>query len=293
VQRRRSLTILASTTTAVVLAAAPASAQLGGVVDTVTGAVDDLADELGLAQDSNGCFIDLTEEEREQLLAIDGDLCTRLKETTQPVDEATKQATDTAKATTEKATEPVKETAPAPDPPSDGGSSGGDGGGSSDGGSTATAADGASGGGPAAPSEASAERAAEPERVEQLSSEQDRERRMATLRALRSDISSGVLRADTGVLGPVGPGVAGIEGSSPDLAAPEVADGELTSAVADGAAPEVADSGGILATSGPLGSGADVPLALQVLAGALVLGSGAVWTLARREVGDGPLIGES
>lgn len=112
---------------------------------------------------------------------------------------------------------------------------------------------------------------------------QDRAEQAALLAQLRDDLAA--QRGSEVMFGPVAPGV----GAPGMAAAPEVA-GDLAPGVvpADGAAaadPREPQRENALLASEPLPPLREVPPALQLLTGAMILGAGAVWYLARREFG--------
>jgi hypothetical protein len=102
--------------------------------------------------------------------------------------------------------------------------------------------------------------------------------------AIRNELAAGS-PLDRGVAGPVQ--TFGGLGTTSDLAAPQVADPNDVDSLMD---PQVApateqEEEAIFASTDPMRDLAEAPLALQLLAAALVLGAAAVWTIAAREYG--------
>jgi hypothetical protein len=281
--RKRLLSILTAVTVAVGAHAGTASAQtvtLPGAGDVAT--VDD------------GC-VDVDDLTMDELASLGGDACVTddgaeidvdayLAEQEAPTDSTTDAVSETTKTTTEKVKESTgggggdtPSSPSAPSAPTESSGSEGSGGSSGSSGSEAAAPTGTSTT-EAAPRGGVVDR---PSAAEQ----RERARQLASIRALRSDLALGT-NLDSGVAGPVVP-FGGLSSTS-DLASPEIADGEVVAGVDERLTPDVADGfdgdDAVLATSSPLPSD-QVPLALQLLAAALVLGTGAVWTIARRELG--------
>ena len=213
--RTRLMTILAAVVVATTCNVSAASAQLSipgvGDVDLGTGGEDqdcleigvdlELGDLVGLdpsvcVLDEDGDVIDL-----EGGVSV-GDEDLDVGEATRPVEDAVNEEIPPAArhggsapspATPEPEPETPSSPAPGSDRPSEGnGGSGGDDAGDASGGERADAPD---------PMIAARERNAAIDR------DRYREHQLANLRALRSDLSSGSLRADSGVLGPVAPGI--------------------------------------------------------------------------------------
>lgn len=298
--RKRLLTILTTLTLAVGVPAGAASAQTIGVpgvggIDLGSGDDEDclqvgvdigLGDLVGL--DPSVCVLD----EDGDLIDIEGGANiggqdVPVGEATQPVEDAVNEGAAAVR-DRDPAPEPsVPAPKPAPEPepePSTPPASGGGGGGDTSGGGGGEATN----GGGRTPDQARAPEVADPA-AEQASREAHRAHQLATLRALRSDLASGAI-GETGVQGPVRPGLGGTSSLFGEAAAPEVADGALAPGVATGDpadVPFVADAQeeAVLATSGTGDGGRQTPVALQLLAGALVLGSAGVWLVARRELG--------
>jgi hypothetical protein len=102
---------------------------------------------------------------------------------------------------------------------------------------------------------------------------------LETLRAVQSDLAAGAVT--TG--GPVGPGIPDADSSAfaqPGGAVPEP---EISASRPQVTGPRNQDA--VLATSAPPMPITEAPLALKLLASALVLGAGAVWLIAQREYG--------
>jgi hypothetical protein len=287
--RKRLLTILAAVTAAVTLQVGPAAA------DHCLDRGDlSLTEFLGLADDV--CVVD-----------ADGKLLQgTLDHATEPVEETTektvetttdtvktttdtvKKTTDTVEDTTKKVTDTVTGGSPAPTeppptdpPPSTGGNTGGD----SDGGAPG---DDTSSSGGQATADRSSGVSASGEARRPVASDPARDSQLAALRAIREDLAASSWD-DRGMAGPVSP-FGGLSDTSLDLAAPEVAGSGVEPEFGDRLTPEVAvasdDEDALLATSEPVDL-AEAPLALKLLAAALVLGAGAVWTIASRELGQG------
>ncbi|WP_052666978.1 hypothetical protein [Nitriliruptor alkaliphilus] len=269
--RKRLLTILAAVTTAIALQVGPAAAADDCLVLGEDVSLLELASlsETTCVVDSAGNLILGTLEDPA------GTVEETVDETVDTVEKTTEKVTDAV--TGGGATEPAE---PSPEPesaPAPGGSSGGGGdgapstGGSNSGGSSGDVA--ASGGDVREP------QAADPAR----------ERQLGALRAIRDDLAAGT-SADRGIAGPVQP--FGDLATTDDLSAPQVADaGEVVPGVSDGRGPKVAPASpsqeAVLATSSPMRDIAEAPLALQLLAAALVMGAATVWTIASRELGRG------
>lgn len=272
--RKRLLTILATVAAAVTLQAGPASAQLDDTVD------------LGSDDDCLEVGVDISLEEA---LKLDPSVCVSEdgveveggSETLgQEVDAG--ETTDKVEETTEKVTDTAKQEAPAPAPPKEpapnpgGSGSGDDGGSSSDGGSTAPS------GGDGGSDVAASGEVREPEAP---AVDEARQRHLGTLLAIRDDLAAGS-SVDRGIAGPVRP--FGDLLSTDDLAAPQVADAAGVTPDVDSPAvapADEADEKAVFASTTPMGDLAEAPIALQLLAAALVLGAAAVWTLAAREFG--------
>jgi hypothetical protein len=297
--RKRLLTILTAATLGVGLPASAASAQLGGVpvvgdvVDGVLGEDCVDVDDLGLSElsrlASDACLVDdgVVVDTAAAVADATAELAKR-------AEDSGSAATDTVRDTTSKVTDTARdgtggERSPAPSAPS-GGSGGGDPApaparpGGQEGGDSAAAGDTATSTRTVTRSGGEVDRPSAAELRE-------RERQLATVRALRSDLSLGT-NLDRGVAGPVVP-FGGLSTTSLDLAAPQVADADLAPGVEPGVTPQVASPGlddgdAIFATSAPLPEREGVPLALQLLATSLVIGSAAVWALSRRSLGASP-----
>jgi hypothetical protein len=275
--RKRLLTILATVAAAVALQAGPASAQL--LDDTVNLGSDDGCLEVGvdislsdaLKADSSTCITEGGVEVKAETLQQKVDT----KKTTTKVEETTSKVTETAK---QESPAPAPEKAPAPKPDT-GGTTGG-GSPASDGGGT-TSSDGSA---PSSDVAASGE-VREPQAA---ATDPNRQRHLGTLLAIRDDLAAGSPAA-RGVAGPVQP--FGDLATTDDLAAPQVADaaavtpGIESPEVAPGS--EAAEEAALFASTTPMRDLAEAPVALQLLAAALVLGAAAVWTLAAREFGVG------
>jgi hypothetical protein len=297
--RKRLLTILAAAALGVGLPASAASAQLGGVpvvgdvVDGVLGEDCVDLDDLSLSElsrlTSDTCLVD--DGVVVDTAAAVADATAELAERAEDTGSA---ATDTVRETTSNVTESVRdatggERSPAPSAPS-GGSSG------DEPSSEAAAPRGQDAGGSATSEEATTSTRTVTRsggEVDRPSAAdlRERERQLATVRALRSDLSLGT-NLDRGVAGPVVP-FGGLSTTSLDLAAPQVADADLAPGVEPGVTPQVANPGlddgdAIFATSAPLPEREGVPLALQLLATSLVIGSAAVWALSRRSLDTSP-----
>jgi hypothetical protein len=295
VARERLLTVLTAAVAAVGLSAGPAAAQLSvpGVGDVDLGGSDDgdclevgvdieLGDLVGL--DPSVCVLD----EDGSLIDLDGgvevgdeevDVGGATAPVTDAVDETSEKAEETvggaAERTRDREPEPAPQE-PAPEPPSDDGNA--------DQENRGAAAGSTSTGGEQPSPPRSAETA---EAAPAITPAQ--ERRIAALRGVREDLAAAGPHGLS--VGGVMPAISAHPGGAGSFAAPEVADGELSAGVGDPVTPEVADpqrQDALLATSTPARALPGVPLPLQLLAGALVLGTAGVWFKARREFG-GPV----
>ncbi|MEX1178185.1 MAG: hypothetical protein WEB09_06960 [Nitriliruptor sp.] len=283
--RKRLLTILTAVIVGVGVPAGAASAQSLPVPGV---------GEVGVSDDCAEADLSVGE------LEVDGDLCVtedgvELRDDSEVAgtDSPVKKVTEPVEEVTEKVTEPLRKSTGGGDAGTDepDTSSGGDAGGAA--GGEVDRSRGGDGSG------TNSERVTSDERedrrrgqvaaagdAEPISTEDaQRQHRLASIRALRSDLSGG-RDLGPGVAGPVVPfGDLGLEQAESPLVADEggiapAFDGE------ESFLPEIAPTEqAILASQAPAPDLAEVPLALQLLAGALVLGAGAVWTLARREVG--------
>lgn len=287
--RKRLLTILAAVTAAVGLQVGPAAA------DHCLDRGDlSLTEFLGL--DDSVCVVD-----------ADGKLLQgTLEHASEPVDETVEKTTDTVEDTTdtvEETTDTVEETTeeaidtvtgggsptpsdppPAAPDPDAGGDTGGTTGGGTAGGDTASPGDRSNGDRTNSPGVSASGDARRP-----VVHDPARDSQLAALRAIREDLAASSW-ADRGVAGPVSP-FGGLNDTDLDLAAPQVADSGVEPEFGERLTPEVAvasdEEDALLATSSPVTDLAEAPLALKLLASALVLGSGAVWTIASRELGKG------
>jgi hypothetical protein len=270
--RKRLLTILAAVTAAITLQVGPAAAAEDCLV---------LGEDVTLLElaslSSTTCVVDSAGE------LIQG----TLEDPVETVDDTVDDAVDTVEETVEAVTgsdgtptdpepEPAPPPAPAPEPAPEG-SSGSDGDG-------ASSTDGSRSGGSTSDDVAASGDVREPQAADPA-----RERQLGALRAIREDLAAGT-SADRGIAGPVQP--FGDLATTDDLAAPQVADaGEVVPGVAEGRSPQIAPASpsqeAVLANSSPMRDIAEAPLALQLLAAALVLGAATVWTIASRELGRG------
>lgn len=276
--RKRLLTILAAVSTAIALQVGPAAAADDCLV---------LGEDVSLLQLANlsktTCVVDSAGK------LIQG----TLEDPVGTVEKTVEKTVDTVEKTTEKVTDTVtgggatKPAAPSPEPepapettpkPAPEGSSG-------SGGDAAPSTGGSSSGGSSDGVTASGGDVREPQAADPA-----RERQLGALRAIRDDLAAGT-SADRGIAGPVQP--FGDLATTDDLAAPQVADaGQVVPGVSEGRDPQVAPSSppsqeAVLATSSPMRDIAEAPLALQLLAAALVMGAATVWTIASRELGRG------
>jgi hypothetical protein len=292
--RRRPLTILTAVTLGVGLPASAASAQLGGVpgvgdvVDEVPGEdcldVDDLSLRELSRLGSDACLVEdgVVVDTTSAVAEATEELARRAEETTSAASETVERTADTARRATGGGggeTTPSAPSGGSDDGSSSGSSTGGPSGSTSDTGGAAPS------GGTTTTTERTVIRGGQTDRPSEAEV-RERERQLANIRALRLDMSRGE-HLDRGIAGPVVP-FGGLATTSLDLAAPQVAGGEVAPGVEDGGrlAPQVAsgveDEDAIFATSSPLPERDGVPLPLQLLATALVLGSGAIWVLSRR-----------
>jgi hypothetical protein len=275
--RKRLLTILAAVTAAVTLQVGPAAAGTGDCLV--------LGEDVTLTQlvtlDPAICVVDSSGK------LVQGTVEKTTEKTTETVEKTTESVTKTVEDTTKKVTggsstpAPTPTTDPAPTSPTSPTSPKSDGGGSNGGntGGTTTAPKGGSSGSNVATSG---------DVREPQVSDEARDQQLGALRAIRSDLAAGT-PLDRGMAGPVQP-FGGLM-TTDDLAAPQVADaGEAVPGV-DGLDPQVAPAPeqreAVLANSSPMRDIAEAPLALQLLAAALVLGAATVWTIASRELGRG------
>lgn len=283
--RKRLLTILAAVTAAITLQVGPAAAD-----DCLV-----LGEDVSLLQlvnlSSTTCVVDSAGKLVQGTLE---DPVGTVEKTVEKTVDTVEKTVDTVQKTTEKVTEtvtgsggttapkpkpepePAPTTSPKPAPESSSGS--GDGGASSTGGSNS--------GGSASKDVAASGDVREPQAADPA-----RERQLGALRAIRDDLAAGT-PADRGIAGPVQP--FGDLATTDDLAAPQVADaGDVVPGVSEGRSPQVAPAPAspsqeaVLATSSPMRDIAEAPLALQLLAAALVMGAATVWTIASRELGRG------
>jgi hypothetical protein len=285
--RKRLLTILATVAAAVTLQVGPAAAQslsVPGVGDAggddclEIGADISLSDALKLdpsvCVSENGVEVDGGSSTLKDKVEAEAEKATKpVQETTKKAAETTKQAAETTKKTAEQATGGGG---------SDGGSSGGDSGSTSGGSSGSSGSSGTSTSSGASGSDV----AASGEAPEPLTSTPpaSRQAQLGALMAIRNELAAGS-PLDRGVAGPVQ--TFGGLGTTSDLAAPQVADPNDVDSLQD---PQVApateqEEQAIFASTDPMRDLAEAPLALQLLAAALVLGAAAVWTIAAREYG--------
>ncbi len=270
--RKRLLGLLAAMSATMVLQAAPAAAQISlpGVGEVDLSQSDDedclkvgvdlsLADALKL--DADACVLD----EDGDLLDVDaklevGDTEVDVGKKTEPVTDAVNDVADRSSGSDDA---PSEEPSSSPPPRSSSSSS-------SSGSGDEEAEDVVVAGGAA-----------------DFAAAQPRHDQEALLAELRDGLAA-QRRADV-AFGPLAPGV-GVPGTA---LAPEVAEGGTDVAPgvspAEPAAPEIVAPSpqredAILA-SGPVPVGDQVPAALQLLTGAMVLGAATVWFLARREYG--------
>ncbi len=291
--RKRLLTILAGVTAAVTVTAAPAAAQirLPGLGEITLGADECL--EIGvdislvdaLRIDPSICISEDGVEIEGGAAGID------VGQITEPVEEVTRKVAEGAKAATDRSPEPS--TPPSDTPSKPAAPAKGDGGGSA-GSDRGNATQGTDRGGDGGASASDRSNGADVEasgsaRAPQVS-DPARDAQLGALRALRNDLAAGSpgYRATAGPVQTLGP----LSSAGGDLAAPQVAEagaGEVVPGVDERLAPEVttSDDGqdAVLASSSPAADITEAPLALQLLAAALVLGAAAVWTIAARELG--------
>jgi hypothetical protein len=276
--RKRLLTILAAVTAAITLQVGPAAA----ADECLVLGEDVTAVELAsLSKDT--CVVDKDGK------LVQGTLPT--KDTTEKVEETTKKTTETTSSTTKKAVDTAKSaTAPAPKPtespaaPAPKPAAGGEQTPASDSGSTSGSSSAPSSASSTSGVAASGSTSEAPEVRDPA-----RDRQLGALQAIRSDLAAGT-PFQRGVAGPVQ--TFGDLATTSDLAAPQIAEGRVTPDIADPASPDIAPATGqqeeaLLASSTPMRDIAEAPLALQLLAAALVLGAAAVWTIAARELGKG------
>jgi hypothetical protein len=272
--RKRLLTILAAATAAVTLQVGPAAAGTGDCLV--------LGEDVTLTQlvtlDPDVCVVDSSGK------LIQGTIDDTTETTTETTKKTTETTTKTVEDTTKKVTEsvsgdssspaPTPTTEPAPTAPSAPKSDGG----GSPGGTTTAPKSGSSGSNVATSGDV---------REPQVRDDA-RDQHLGALRAIRSDLAAGT-PFDRGMAGPVQP----FDGllTTDDLAAPQVADASGIVPGVDGMDPQVAPAPeqreAVLANSSPMRDIAEAPLALQLLAAALVLGAATVWTIASRELGRG------
>ncbi len=274
--RKRLLTILTTVIVAVGVPAGTASAQLRlpGV-----GSVDVTEDCLE-ANLSLGDLVNLDPK----LCAAEDEASSPLEQVTEPVKQATKAVTDKVNevvgGTQGGGTAPTAPSAPSGDGGDAPAADGSGGSGATDGGTSADRADRDTRGG----SQVQPAGTADP--APTASEQRERDRQLASIRALRSDLAAGT-NLDSGLSGPVVPfgGLSSLQLDEP--ADPLVAEGSIVPGIDTSVAPDVAPaSEQAIFAGGPAAPDlAEVPLSLQLLAAALVLGAGAVWTLARRELG--------
>ncbi|MEX1162231.1 MAG: hypothetical protein WEB03_01500 [Nitriliruptor sp.] len=274
--RKRLLTILTTVVLAVGVPAGTASAQLQlpGV-----GSVD-------VSEDCAGADVSLGDLELDAKLCASDDGAADEPEagsTGTPLDQVTDPVRDATRAVTDRVNEMISGSqgdGATPTPPS---APGGDGGTAPSGGSDSGSTDRGSRGGSEVQPAGTADRA--PTAADQ----RERQRQLASIRALRSDLSAGTnLDTRSGPVVPFG-GISSLQIDEP--ADPLVAEGSIVPGIDSTVTPDVAPSAEqAIFAGGPAAPDLDeVPLSLQLLAGALVLGAGAVWTLARREFGDQPI----
>lgn len=294
--RKRLLTILATVVAAVSLQAGPAAAQslsLPGLGEINLGGSSDDCFEIGvdislaelLKLDPSVCITEDGVEIEGGVEALEGKVRVDAGKATQPVQDATKKVAESVKrgSGSDRGED-------APTGGDDGTSSDRPSGAASDGGATGSGdGSGSTGGGGASDREDDGEVAASG-RVEEPATARSAERQaqLGALMAIRNELAAGS-PAERGIAGPVQ--TFGGLSSTDDLAAPQVADaGEVVPGVDERLTPEVAPSSeqpqeAVFASSTPMRDLAEAPLALQLLAAALVLGAAAVWTITAREYG--------
>jgi hypothetical protein len=282
--RKRLLTILAAATAAMALQMGPAAA-LDVNVDTSDG----LKVEAEVGDDDT-----VKLDPKIKVGSSDG---TKVESGDSKVDETTKSTQDAVSKTTDKAKETVKETA---EKATGGGSGDSTGGGSSDSGSSSGDSKSGSSGSSSSDSkssDSSNDDVRTASRAQMAFGTQDGAPTAAMNRLSGIEFSSSGASQRPGLGGGITPAFSladfdpDAEFQEPLIAAPG---GDFTSASGDGdqsddvAAPQVAtppSTEAELATS-PLDDGSgNVPAGLKLLAASLIAGTGAVWHMARREVG--------
>lgn len=280
--RKRLLTILAAVTAAATLQVGPAAADHCLDRDDLS-----LSEFLGLAD--SVCVVDADGKLLQGSLEHASE---PVEETVEKTTDSVEKTTDAVKETTEKVTDTVtgdddptpSDPAPTAPDPAPGGTTGGGSGDGTAGGDTGSSGDRVTAGTTNQPGVAASGDARRP-----AVSDPARDSQLAALRAIREDLAASNW-ADRGMAGPVSP-FGGLSDTDLDLAAPEVADSGVEPEFGERLTPEVAvasdDQDALLATSSPVTDLAEAPLALKILAAALVLGAGTVWTIASRELGKG------
>jgi hypothetical protein len=282
--RKRLLTILAAATAAMALHMGPAVA-LDVNVDTSDG----LKVEAEVGDDDT-----VKLDPKIKVGSSDG---TKVESGDSKVDETTKSTQDTVSKTTDETKKTVKETTEK----ATGGSGDSTGGGSSDGSSSSSSEDkksGSSGGSSdSKSSKSSDDEVRTASRAQMAFGTEDRAPTAAMNRLSGIEFSSSGASQRPGLGGGVTPAFSladfdpDAEFQEPLIAAPG---GDFTSASGDGderddvAAPQVAtppSTEAELATSPHTDGSGNVPAGLKLLAASLIAGTGAVWHMARREVG--------
>lgn len=294
--RKRLLTILATVVAAVSLQVGPAAAQslsLPGLGEVNLGGSSDDCFEIGvdlslgeiLKLDPSVCISEDGVEIEGGVAALEDKVKVDAGEVTKPVQDATKKVADSVKRNAGSAGRDDAD-AGGEGGASEGGSGGNaDTGGSNSGssGGDATGSEDASGGQEDSEVAASGQ-VSEPRTARSA----ERQAQLGALMAIRNELAASS-PVERGIAGPVRP-FGGLS-STDDLAAPQVADAaDVVPGVDERLAPEVAPSAeqsqqAVFASSDPMRDLSEAPLALQLLAAALVLGAAAVWTITAREYG--------